>query len=220
MKFALAKEHHDFFDKHGFIEFEDLISPASAQRLAKAVRRQLGQRIGQLPENLSFVPVMQLFEHGRDLWRVNPEIKKQVLNQNLAGIASQLVRQRSLRLGLDQWIPPGMDIKNNSSIEQLIPIQGVLAAAFIALETTHPVDETKPFFPTTAGNALFVNPSAELPFEELSSQHKQSLLLVIYSSKNSVYIYNKSDPLTHYLKEAHYVYGDRLSDSTHPLFLQ
>lgn len=220
MKFALAKEHHDFFDKNGFIEFDGLLSAPSIEKLSKAIRQEIGIRSNHLPERLSLLPAPQLFSHGRDLWRSQPEIRKQVVNQNLATIASGLIRQKPIRIALDQWIPAGVELKNMSTIEQIVPVQGVIAAAFIALDSGIVSEETPSFFPTTAGNVLFVKPNIEIPFEELNASRSQNFLLVVYGSRNSVYIHNQSDSLTHYLKEMDYVYGDRLSDSTHPLFLQ
>lgn len=219
MKFALAKEHHDFFDKQGFIQFEDLITPASIERLSKATRQQIGSRINLLPEKLFPENPSRLFLAGRDLWRNHPEIKKQALNRNLATITSGLVRQKPIRLALDQWIPPGMDWKNITTLEEMVPVQGLLAGAFIALDSGVTGEDT-PVFPSQPGNILIVKPDTILPLHELTSERNQSFLLVVYGSRNSVYIHKESDPLTHYLKELDYVFGDRLSDSLHPLLLQ
>jgi hypothetical protein len=219
MKFALAKEHHDFFDKEGYIEFEELISPANLEKIEKAVRQLVGTRINQFPERLSHESPIRLYTNGRDLWRSHPEIKKQCANRNFASIAAGLVREKSLRLALDQWIPPGFDWKNASTLEDLVPIQGVVAGAFIALNSGITNDEPS-IFPSNAGHVLFVKPGTPLPLNGLSAQRNQSFLLVVYGSPKSVYIHKESDPLTHYLKEHGYVYGDRLSDHLHPILLQ
>lgn len=219
MKFALAKEHHDFFDKNGYIEFDGLIAPPTAEKLSKAIKQQVGNRVNQLPERLSMVEPMKLFMKGRDLWRTHPDMKKQAASLNLAAIASQLVRQKPIRLTLDQWIPAGLELKDIASLEQLVPVQGILAGAFIALDASVSPEESS-FFPKEAGSILFVKPDTVIPFGELTKARSQNFLLILYSSRNSVYIYKETDPLTHYLKELGYVYGDRFSDQFHPLLLQ
>lgn len=219
MKFALAKEHHDFFDKQGFIEFEELIPQSSLEKLSKAIRQQIGSRINQLPDRLNREDPTRLYLNGRDLWRNHPEIKKQATNRNLATIASGLVRQKPIRLALDQWIPAGFDWKNISTLEQLVPVQGLLAGVFIAIDSGV-LGENGSIFPGQAGNVLIVKPDTQLPFNELSLERNQSFLLIAYGSRNSVYIHKETDPLTHYLKEFDYVFGDRLPDNLHPLLLQ
>ncbi len=219
MKFALAKEHHDYFDLNGFIEFEGLISQQRIHILSKAARRLVANRLNKLPERLSLEKPQDLFLAGRDLWREEQEIRKQVVHLNLAKIASGLVRQRPIRLCLDQWIPPGLEFKNPITFEELTSVQGVLAGAFIALESAITEDETS-FFPKEAGNIVFVKPDTVIPYEQLTLARGQSMLMVVYGSRQSVYVQKDTDPLTYYLKSSGYVYGDRLSDNLHPLLLQ
>ena len=214
-----AKEHHDFFDKEGYIEFEELISQENLEKLAKAIRQQIGSRINQFPERLTHEKPIRLYTNGRDLWRNHPEIKKQCANRNFASIAAGLVREKSLRLALDQWIPPGFDWGTVSTLEDIIPVQGIVAGAFIALDAGI-TDENPSIFPFNAGHVLFVKPGTPLPLADLSALRNQSFLLVVYGGSKSVYIHKETDPLTHYLKDYGYVYGDRLSDNLHPILLQ
>ena len=219
MKFVLAKEHHDFFDLNGFIEFEGLISPEVIRTLSKSIQRLVANKINCLPERLPFEESLNLFLEGRDLWRQSDIVRKQVIHNNLATIASSLIRERPIRLSLDQWIPAGIEFKNPVTFEQIFPVQGILAGAFIALESALG-DEERAFFPREAGNIVFVKPDTIIPFDQLTKERAQSMLLIVYGSRKSVYIHNETDPLTHYLKSQGYVYGDRLSDSQHPLLLQ
>lgn len=218
MKFALAKEHHDFFDKNGFIEFEELIPASALEKMSKAVRRQVGIRLNRLPERLIHESPEALFLAGRDLWRDLPELKRQEAGRNFSGVAAALVRQMAIRLGLDQWIPAGVVWNEGMTVEQMVPFQGVLSAAFIALDSSHHENEPV-FFPTRAGNVLFVRADREIPFGELTKERNQSFLMVVYCNRNAVYVHKKSDPLTHFLIGLDYVYGDRLSDHLHPLIL-
>lgn len=219
MKFALAKEHHDFFDQNGFIEFDGLISHQTIRNLSKSVYRLVANHLNRLPERLTLENPLDLFMSGRDLWRQSEEVRRQVIHRNFATIASGLVRQRPIRLCLDQWVPAGMEFKNPVTFQELFPVQGIIAGAFIALEAALEQEETS-FFPQEAGNIVFVKPDTVIPFEQLTKERAQSMLMIVYGDRKSVYVYKESDPLTHYLKGMGYVYGDRLSDSQHPLLLQ
>ena len=45
-----------------------------------------------------------LFDAGRDLWRAHPPLKKLVANSQLAEIAAELIEQKLVRLGYDEYI--------------------------------------------------------------------------------------------------------------------
>lgn len=221
MKFVLAKEHHDFFDTQGFIQFEGLLSPVATEKLLKATKEAVGTKLKYSPERLYRESPAQVFLSGRDLWRNHPENRKVCTNQNIAGIIANLTRQKPVRLLLDQWIPPALEWDAPLTLEQIVPVQGILGGAFIALDSAcFNSEETPPFFPTEAGNMLFVKPDLPLPLAELTKLRNQNFLLVAYGSHNSVYIHKETDPLSHYLKNLDYVYGDRLSDNLHPIVLR
>lgn len=220
MKFVLAKEHHDFFDAHGFIQFEDLLSPVATEKLLKATKEAVGTQLKYSPERLFRESPAKLFLSGRDLWRNHPEVRRISTSQTFAGIASQLARQKPVRLLLDQWIPPALEWDAPLSLEQMVPMQGILGAALIALDSAIFSEETASFFPTEAGNVLFIKPDLPLPLSELSKLRNQNFLMVAYGTPNSVYVPKETDPLSHHLKNLGYVYGDRLSDHLHPIVLR
>lgn len=232
MKFAVASEHRDFFNKNGYIEFAELVTDEQLKRLNEDVKQVLVNRL-KLPSHASLdkQPSGSLFSKGRDLWRDLPSIKKVVCNPLFAEIAWELCQQRPLRIGYDQFFPShrteGLALTKHDtqqpqlsgtlSLAESCSIQGVISGFILCLKGDAQA-ETLGFFPTTPGHALFFSVDHPIDFAKLGNQC--DYLLVTYAIKKSVYVHNEKDPLCYDLRQWGYTFGDALSDRLNPILLR
>jgi hypothetical protein len=79
MEFTIHGFHRAFFQLNGWLQLDELVSPAEL-------------------EGLTLTP-------GYDLWRHNPSVRKIVLRRRFADLVSQLIDVHPLRLGYDQYLP-------------------------------------------------------------------------------------------------------------------
>ncbi|EKE08155.1 MAG: hypothetical protein ACD_17C00315G0002 [uncultured bacterium] len=111
------------------------------------------------------------------------------------------------------WIQPP---HKNCLLKEMISIQGAQIVIAFSPDPKMPV---KRFplgilpFPSEAKHALFFDPRLILDWEHTSSK----VFFLVFGLTHSVYIENKQDPNTHYLKAFHYSFGDLLKSQTHPL---
>ncbi|MBS4168183.1 hypothetical protein [Parachlamydia sp. AcF125] len=242
MKFATAKEHRDFFQKHHLIEFADLLSQNQATGMANELENALGQRLNINAAKVHECSSEKLFLNGRDLSRSSEILRKGVSQHQLAHIASELFEKRPVRLGYDQFFPvyrPSFQIEGKiyqnflsnqaRSLTEISCIQGVLGGLMLALptnltvETTIEPQETTPspitIFPSQPCSGVFFTADLPLDFSSLleSPQRKDLYyLLIAYTEAHPVYIANREDPLFHTLRQFEYGYGDRLNERYHP----
>jgi hypothetical protein len=217
MKFALASEHRDFFAKNSFVEFEGLLSLEEVENLKTHIDAVLAKRLKTT--DLERKSAQELFLAGRDLWREDPVIKKQVTSPRLAEITSSLFKKRPLRLGYDQsWrtgAVTGPPFLENFTLQQISCLQTITGGVLLQLssspQTSFPLSH-KP------GSAVFLGPKFILDFSTLFQTPHLHLLLIVYCGENTFYSCEKKDPNTHALKKLGYVFGDLLRNDRHPLF--
>lgn len=234
MKFAVAKEHRDFFNKNHYVEFEGLIAPNQIKEVLDGIDSGLSQRLHINKEQLTKQSPEKLFMSGHDLWRVNESVKRIVLNSGLAEISSQLLEQSPLRLGYDQFFPKNVDsfyrksdyaglLVNAKSLLDFSSIQGVLCGLMICLENDQKEDSNVvgegviDIFSQKAGNGIFFKPDAPIDFQSLATNYAGQYLLIVYVQPASVYLFKEQDPHTHFLKGFGLGFGDRFSDRWHPI---
>lgn len=239
MKFAIAKEHRDFFQKNGWIEFEEFFSSNQIAQLNQAIDQTLSSRlkipVNQLPRQTAEGAFLQ----GRDLWRANQELGKFVAQPRLAEIASELIEKKPLRLGYDQFFPPIHQVKyqnptdhiystfidQTASLEALSSLEGLACGLIIPLgEKKGAAAEGVPsgvegidIFAGSAGHALFFRPEAEVNWKNLYAHHGQSYYLIAYTQLFCYYRLEPRDPHTHSLKSLGYVFTDKLNDKWNPV---
>ncbi len=218
MKFALASEHRDFFAKNAFIEFEELLSQDEVESLRQHIDEVLAKRLKIKKSDLDRKSAQELFLAGRDLWRDDPAIKKQVAAPRLAEIASVLFKKKNLRLGYDQsWRTgpiTGPPFLENFALQQISCLQTIAGGLILQLSPSPP-----PSFPFShpAGSGIFIKPHFPLPFPSLFQIPRLHLLLIVYCGEKTLYVSEKNDPHTHALKKQGYVFGDLLRNDRHPL---
>ncbi len=224
MKFAVHFQHRDYFNKQGFIEFQDLLSPAQLDPLNHSIQEVLAQRMNIPVIGLSEAQPQLLFLQGYDLWRSNPTIRKTVASPKLAEIASELTQQQPLRLGFDEYFPSPLnylELLKQGDLNGLSCIQGIVCGLMLCLKG--PAVES----PTTAaassifsripGHAVFFHPTSPIDLQELGSNSEYAYLLITYVKSNAVYTFQPNDPHTHALKQWGYSFGDKLSDKLNPI---
>lgn len=224
MKFSIAKEHKDFFEKEGWIEFEEIVTDAQINQFNQAIDQALNKRLNR---KLDKVSQEEIFAAGRDLSREHDALRKLVTQPRLAEIASSLVEKKPLRLGYDQLLPaftPSLfhDLEPQSyekfinlagNLEAVSSVNNVAAGVIICLG---PKSDEEPLL-FNKGHVVFFNPQAPLALVRLKSHPGQRYLLIVYTEKVSNYILQPEDPHTHDLKKLDYVFNDKLSDKTHPI---
>lgn len=235
MKFAVASEHREFFQKERVIEFDALLNEKQLPQLLSALDEALAERLSIPINDIEGLSPGKLFMAGRDLWRANPLVKKLVAQKQLAEIASELIEQKPLRLGYDQLFPELRGRTYQSSVSdayhqllnthltlnEVSSIDGVLCGLMLCLkgDGTGPA-EPKTVFSNMPGNGVFFSPDAPLDFQHLTKHPLQRYLLIVYSRKSSFYKLNEQDPHTYALKHLGFSFGERLSDKSHPTIIR
>lgn len=144
MKFATAKEHRDFFQKQGWIEFEDLFSLSQCVTIDEAILEIVNRRM--LASKHKLISSESFFQFGFDVWRDNPELKKWVMSSRLLDIIADLLNQETLRLGFDQFFSfisknPLQEsyssefIQHNLSLKEFSCVHGICGGVMIALNS-------------------------------------------------------------------------------------
>ena len=240
MKFSLAKEQRDFFEKHGLLEIEGLISSSQLEVLNSCVLKFMRKEAALERRTVASVDPKNYFLAGRDLWRENPEIKKIIFHKCFSEIASQLNFRAPFRLGSDQYLPQGFISNANESLNDGSSFQGIVFGYIICLKSgclevskvteisevlenfslEGPVDSDEPPhspFSLIPGNVVFIHPDFPVDYSLLKQRAGCDYIFVTLIKDKSVYFYRKSDLQTHYLKKLGYVFGDRIKEETHPI---
>lgn len=233
MKFALDKQHKDFFFKNQTIEFSDLLNSKVCEELNSCIDQALSKRlhidVAQLPKQNS----SSLFMAGRDLWREDPLIRKIITLPRLAETASELMEARPLRLGYTQFYPGihrsvldtsqtaySQFVSQTYSLEEISSFQGVLCGLLLCLSAPKEQVVSDPekisIFPLVPGNGAYFSPQLAMDLPTLAGLQGYRYLLIVYVHPSSVYILKEKDLHTHDLKKLGYVFGDRLSEKLNP----
>ncbi|NGX50849.1 MAG: hypothetical protein K1060chlam2_00700 [Chlamydiae bacterium] len=207
MHFAVAPEHLNFFKRHHYIEFEDLLTEAEVQTLSQALTERVGT--------------------GYDCWRENRVVQKFVLRPQFAEIASNLTKVRPLRIAFDLLLTSS-PFEKPLPLEELSSIQGVVCGCILQLSSP-PLQASQESLvieeemttliplPKKSGSALFFSAEIPLSFDYLATTPPHEQLLIVYAKEKSLYTMQENDPHIHALKSLGYGFGDRLKDTTHPI---
>ncbi|MFI0435458.1 MAG: hypothetical protein ACH350_07025 [Parachlamydiaceae bacterium] len=238
MKFSTAKEHRDFFQKHGWIEFEGIVPHDQLAIIQKAMDDVLAQRLSVAPERLSILSSEKLYVDGHDLWRSNSFLQRFVSQVRFAEIASELIEAKPLRLGCDQFFPSRQQkpfseesrhiysrfLEETAPLQLLSCLKGIACGVMICLggkgegersevASTEGVD----IFPSSPGHVIFFQPNALVNWNQFYSHLGQKFYLVVYTFVHANYQLEPRDPHTHFLKRFGYILNDKLNDKLHPI---
>lgn len=160
MRFALAREHRDFFNAHHLIQFEGMIPPNELEELNGYIDKALSDRLKIASYQLKNQQGHRLFDVGRDLWRVNMSLRKIVLDPQLAKIAGELVRRRDLRIGYDQYLP-GFSPYLTQQDQKYTKL----------LNESHPLDQSSCVSQVACGLLICLSASEEKVIESLPAEN-------------------------------------------------
>jgi hypothetical protein len=238
MKFATAKEHRDFFQKQGWIEFEGLLSDSQLISVNQAIDQVLAERLNVSSDQVHLTSPEKLYLQGHDLWRSHSILHKFVAQARFAEIIGELIEKKPLRLGCDQFFPffyPGPFSKEQGSVyshflnqttslEAVSCMQGVICGLLLALNEKEEFSSSEErgmegidIFPRKAGNVIFFQPTIPINWSHLCKHVGQRFYLIIYTSVIAHYRLQPQDPHTHALKRLGYVFNDKLSDKLNPI---
>lgn len=233
MRFAIVGDHREHFRRHGFVEFEELLTGPDLAALNGMIEAVMSRRLGRGVDELH-IGTSEALQHGRDLWRDDPQIRKIVCRRRFAEVCSSLLERRSMRLAYDQLLirsshvsERGMDsgiLNATSTLREISAIQGVVGALILSLKGERG-DPESPFLPSAPGFGLFL--SADHPVawsrlfeEDLLAESPQRYLMIVYAEAKALYILNTRDPHVHRAKGWGLVFGDRLEEPTFPLLIR
>ncbi len=237
MKFATAKEHRDFFQKQGWIEFEGLLSKDQLVLANQAIDQVLAERLKASSERLRLLPSEKFYLQGHDVWRSNPILQKLATQTRFAEIATELIEKKPLRLGYDQFFlahqqvsyvqeapsPYFHFLEQITSLEEVSCVRGVACGLLLALGGKERVPLEKivsegiDVFPNQPGNVIFFQPNVLVNWGRLYAQPGKRFYMIVYASASAYYQLQPKDPHTHAFKRIGYVFNDKLTDKLNPI---
>lgn len=237
MKFSVAKEHRDYFEKHGWIEFSSIFTPTQMTRLKEMVDQTLAARLKKRKEDLQKASPEVVFTEGRDLWRAAPELQELIAQPRLGQLIYELFGKKPIRLGYDQLLPPpalisDMQIGARTSYTQFIQktmtleetccLSSLLCGMLIGLTpSSEPVEaetvKSVDVLPHAFGNVTFFRPNTPIDLKKLMEYPGQQFYLVVYTQSASYIQFLPQDPHAQTFKQYGYVYNDHLSDKLNPI---
>lgn len=225
MRSIVAAEHRYFFSKNGFIEFEDFFTEEKIKTLEQMGMLALGKRVRCLPENLFHSDPDPLFLAGRDLWRDDPQIQKQLLFPTLSMIASSLLQENTLRIAFDHLMvfsgkcPKGLE--KTVSLDEISSIYPLRCGCIFYL-TPPQISPDSKFIPVvkTPKSVLFFRSNLPIEWSKLYAQPHCIAWIIAFAAEKAHYRLQKADPCVHALKKLGYGFGDALSHETHPVHHQ
>lgn len=236
MKLAIVKEHRDFFQKQGFIEFENFLTQSQLKEWNQAIDQALASRLEVTVDSVKRSSAEKLFLQSRDLWRTHEPLKKLVCQPRYAKIASELVEAAPIRLGYDQFFPVSYEALNLAkedvytrylqpieNLESRSCLRGVLCGLMLALgpaedevSQSENLEAGIDVFPHPPGHAIFFQPQAEVNWNQFYQHAGQRFFLIVYTQLFAYYELQPKDPHTHALKHLGYIFNDKLSDRLNP----
>lgn len=234
MRYEISQQQLNFFSRHGYIEFENLVSQEDARRLSQAVDQMLEKRT---PGSIESKTPFDLYTHGRDLFRDSPYIRSIATKRNLSTIASQLINKNSIRLAFDQALRTGTEdltaeqifphlFAGKTRLDQISCFQGLYLGLIINLNLDNKdveediqiegIDQLIPY-PRQLGQCLFIRRDTPIHLEPLFQRPNRSFYLISYAQAKTQFVLNENDPNTQLLKNLGYAFGDHLKDEFHPI---
>lgn len=241
MKFATSKEQRDFFQKNGWIEFEEMLSNDQLALMNQALDQVIAARLNVAPEKLGALAAEKIYLQGHDVWRSHPFLQKIATQTRLAEIGAGLIEKKILRLGYDQFFlgPPKKShvldnrslfyqfLEKTTSLETVSCLQGVTCGLVFALggnENVFPEEKPSSFethgmeiFPSQAGHAIFFQSHLPIHWSRLFELQGQRFYLIVYTNPTAHYQLQPEDPHTHALKRLGYIINDKLNDKLNPI---
>lgn len=214
MRFFVADNQKEFFQKHRFIEIEGLLSLEKIAQIEKFSDEILSRRLGAKNSSI------ELFLQGYDLWRDSEKLREILHKRSFIKVIADLLNVFPLRIAFDQYIhsssPP--PIRTTWALEELSCIKPLAGSILIPLSFSKLLKSHFPF-PKQLGNILFLAPDYPIPWPLLFALKDLKLLIVNFAPEKALYQQEIRDPHQHALKKWGYVFGDCLNNQHHPLLI-
>ncbi|MDP1881025.1 MAG: hypothetical protein Q8K60_08825 [Parachlamydiaceae bacterium] len=241
MKFTVDKSQRDFYQKFGWIEFDDFLSKEKLAQVNDFTDQVMGERLNVPTTQISRCYSDELFVQGHDLWRSLSDLKKFISQPLFGTIASELIEKKPLRLGYDQLIPAPLVFSDfrlttsdnqkiyqqfkdqTESLEKVSSINLLLGGAIICLNgegdlEDYPVSEEGiNVFPSKPGQIIFFKPGVPIRWNLLDQCKGQHFYLIVYTEEMSFFQPSPLDPHARALKKLGYVMHDKLTDKLNPI---
>ena len=220
MKSEILSQHIKFFQKHKFIEFEDVFSKEKMQKLYGEMQKHLETKINRPFLSLSFI---ETFKNGRDLWRSSDTALSIIKEKAILEILHLLCNKNTFRIGFDQIIKTSEedkldDLFQSGSLEEITSFRPLIAGVLICVKNEKEIIENQDLiFPQKVGNILIIDPSFSMPLQSLIKVKNSLYYLIGYVPIRCQYVENKADLLTNDCKQYGYGFGDSLKDKFHPI---
>ena len=226
MKFSILKEHVEFFQKNGWVEFESCLSAHQVDSFNAAIDRALASRALAEHRTLSRLSTDENFAYGRDLWRADPELSRWTCHRKWGEIVFELLKKKPLRLGFDQLITMSSGSKLSAysmsskfleqmtPLENITPIQGLVCGLILSLNQT---EREGAFPPPALGSGIFFTPQTVLPLHLWKGETGCRFYLIAYTDSISYYQPQVGDLAADKLKQLGYIIQDKLIDKFHPI---
>jgi len=220
MKPTVLSQHIKFFQKHKFIEFEEVFSPEKLTTLAEGMKTHLESKSKRLFSDLSF---LETYKNGRDFWRSSNAVFSLIKERAILEILYLLCNKNTFRLAFDQILKISSEDTlpssfSNLCLEEVSSFSPLTAGVLICVKKEKENLENQDLiFPQKEGNILIFDPSFLMPLPSLMKVKNSLYYFIGYSSISSRYVENKLDPLTNDCKQYGYGFGDVLLDKYHPV---
>jgi hypothetical protein len=233
MKVAVAKQDRNFFQKKGWIEFEDFLTSDQVVLLHQTIDQALAERL-QIPiTKLSKQNAAICYLQGHDLWRQHAALHQFVIQTRFGEVINELIGKKILRLGYDQLFPSSSQallyapfVAHTPSLDAVSSLNGIVCGVMIALEETEqPIageektHETEgiDIFPSQRGYVRFFLPHLPINWSRLYKGYAERFYLIAYTRSLSFYHLEPKDPHTHALKHLGYIFNSQLTDKLNPI---
>lgn len=220
MKFELLDSFHQFFNRHGLIEFEETLPLKELDLLADKLQSQLALSLEGKPLEIS--SNADIWKAGRDLWLQDPSILKILTKSQIGAIASFLFKKRPLRLAYAQTLfNQSSDIPINQSynLDEISSMTPILGGALLCFHSpiSHAEEGLLPeITKQRTGRVIFFSATQPIDFPSLFAQKGLHCLLLCFAATKVRYKLQPLDINTHTLKKSGYVFGDLIKEKESP----
>ncbi len=200
MKSSLLQAHIEFFQEHGFISFENLLTPSSLVKPKEVINQRL--------------PIHDV-QKSRNLCHTNPEMARPFLKRALIDVLAELTRSKPNCLATDllllspdlrQYQEPAAE-EESCFLRDLCSLQDLHAGLILCLKGG---DENSTFYPTEEDFVTIFQPKHTLPLEALESMTNTVFWVIGYGTATTRICFQKQDPCGHRFKKQGLAYGDLL----------
>lgn len=220
MQFELSDSFHQFFSKHGLIEFEEILSSKELEELSTKITNSLLHALEGKP--LEIASNADIWKAGRDLWIQDPTIQKIITKSQIGAIASFLYKKRPLRLAYTQTIlnqSSDLPLSKSLSLTEISSMTPVLGGALLCFHSSvsHEGEDLLPtLIKPRTGRIVFFSATQPIDFPSLFAEKDLHCLLLCFAPSKVRYKLEALDVNTHNLKKSGYVFGDLIKEKEAP----